>query len=96
MNVRIIKTKNKGFDKFFRKVVQRGSDIDPKIEKSVLEIAGDIAKKPLSLISATKKLLISSSEKLATFLEIENSLLLECIKSGDFQQCLENCMRDER
>ena len=38
------------------------------IENSVLEIAGDIAQKPLSLISATKKLVVSSSENLATFL----------------------------
>ncbi|MDY6861948.1 MAG: histidinol dehydrogenase [Thermodesulfobacteriota bacterium] len=44
MNVMFIKTKNKDFNKFFRKVVQRGSDIDPKIEKSVLEIIKKVKK----------------------------------------------------
>lgn len=64
-----------------------------EIENRALEFAENIAKAPLSLISATKKLLNSSSENLATFLETENSLLLECIKSENFQQCLETCMQ---
>lgn len=59
------------------------------IENRAFEVAEDVAQKPLSLISATKQLLISSSEDLATFLEKENSLLLENIRSGDFQHCLE-------
>jgi len=67
-----------------------------EIENRALEVARDIAKKPLSLISGIKKLLISSSEDLATFLEVENNLLLECIKSSDFQQYLETCVQGQR
>ena len=65
------------------------------IENRALDVAEDVVPKPLSLISATKQLLISSSEDLVTFLEKENSLLLEHIRSDDFRQCLETIQQTQ-
>ena len=57
-----------------------------------LDIAAEMAEKPLSLIAGIKRLLNAADGDLARFLEMENDLLLECIKADDFRRCLEKCL----
>lgn len=58
------------------------------IEAAAMETAAMIANKPMRFISGIKKLLNLSSRDLDSFLDQENTQLLECIKSGGFRQRL--------
>jgi len=62
------------------------------IEAEAIAIAVEMAAKPLALIAGIKRLLSVASGDLAAFLEAENDLLLECIKSDDFRRCLKKLL----
>lgn len=61
------------------------------IETAAQETAEKIASKPMPLISGVKRLLHFATKDLESFLDYENTQLLECIKSGCFRQGLDQC-----
>ena len=63
-----------------------------QLENQALATADGIGRKPLSLTTGLKKLLNFSSSDLAAFLEAENTLLLDCLRREEFQECLGKCL----
>lgn len=63
-----------------------------QMEGQALAIADGIGQKPLSLTTGLKKLLNFPSADLASFLEAENTLLLDCLRKEEFQECLGKCL----
>ena len=63
-----------------------------QVERQALAIADGIGQKPLSLTTGLKKLLNYPSSDLGAFLEAENTLLLDCLRRDEFQECLGKCL----
>jgi 2-(1,2-epoxy-1,2-dihydrophenyl)acetyl-CoA isomerase len=63
-----------------------------EVEQQALTIADGIGQKPMSLTIGLKKLLNFTSTDLAAFLEAENTLLLDCLRKDEFQECLGKCL----
>ncbi len=59
------------------------------LDEAATQAARNFALKPMHLISGMKKLLNFPSDDLAKFLERENELLLESIRSEKFRKLLD-------